>query len=72
MWVRGTEHAPRGPFDLLERIHGLAEIVERGGGVMVECLRVNPPRLERVVMVLAEDALSVKEANLSIMISRSG
>ena len=31
--VRTAEHAPRGPFRLLERRHGLAEIVERGGGV---------------------------------------
>ena len=30
--VRATEHAPRGPFRVLERRHGLAEIVERGAG----------------------------------------
>ena len=29
-----TEHAPRGPFQLLERIHGLAEIVERRAVVL--------------------------------------
>ena len=32
--VRAAEHAPRGPFQLLERRHGLADIVEdfgRGG-----------------------------------------
>ena len=34
--VRATEHAPRGPFRLLERIHGLAEIVKRGLVVVVE------------------------------------
>ena len=28
--MRATEHAPRGPFRVLERRHGLAEIVERG------------------------------------------
>ena len=26
--VRATEHAPRGPFHVLERRHGLAEIVD--------------------------------------------
>ena len=34
--VRATKHAPRGPFRLLERRHGLAEIVERGAGVLVK------------------------------------
>ena len=34
MWVRATEHAPSDPSHLLERIYGLAEIVERGGGVL--------------------------------------
>ena len=38
--VRATEHAPRGPFDILERRHGLAEVVERGAGVVVERPRV--------------------------------
>ena len=28
--VRAAEHPPRDPFNFLERIHGLAEIVERG------------------------------------------
>jgi hypothetical protein len=28
--MRATEHAPRGLFRVLERRHGLAEIVERG------------------------------------------
>ena len=45
--VRATEHAPRGPFHVLERRHGLAEIVERGAGVPVERLRVTPPHLQR-------------------------
>ena len=34
--VRATENAPRDPFYLLERRHGLAEIGERGTGVRVE------------------------------------
>jgi len=40
--VRATEHAPRGPFYVLERRHGLAVLVERGVGVQVERQRVNP------------------------------
>jgi len=39
-WVRAAEHAPRGPFRLLERIHGLAEITVCGCGVFVEQPRV--------------------------------
>ena len=54
--VRAAHHAPRGPFDLLERRHGLAVIVERGAGVFVECLRVNPSHSERERMILAENA----------------
>ena len=30
-----AEHAPRDPFRVLERRHGLAEIVERGAVVLV-------------------------------------
>ena len=54
--VRATEHAPRGPFNLFERIHGLAEIVERGAGVVVEHPRATPPHLERESMPFSEDA----------------
>ena len=32
--VRAAEHAPSDPFRVLERRHGLAEIVERGVGVL--------------------------------------
>ena len=39
--VRATEHTPRDPFQILERRHCLAEIVERGGGVVVDRPRVN-------------------------------
>ena len=39
-WVRATEHAPGAPIRLLERIHGLAEIGERGVVVTVERNRV--------------------------------
>ena len=38
--VRTPEHAPRDPFYFPERPIGLAEIIERGGGVLVERLRV--------------------------------
>ena len=38
--VRATEHALRDAFNLLERRHGLVEIVERGVGVHEERLRV--------------------------------
>ena len=34
--MRATEHAPRGPFRLLEHRHGLAEIIQRGALVPVE------------------------------------
>ena len=44
--MRTTEHAPRKPRRVLERRHGLAEIVERGAGVH-ERLRVIPPQIER-------------------------
>ena len=54
--VRASEHAPRGPFRVLERRHGLAEIVERGGGVHVERRRVSPPHLERDFMSFSENA----------------
>jgi hypothetical protein len=33
--MRATEHAPGGPFQILEGRNGLAEIVKRGGGVSV-------------------------------------
>ena len=28
--MRATKHAPRGPLRVLERLHALAEIIERG------------------------------------------
>ena len=41
--VRATKHAPRDPFRVLERRHGLAEIVKRGAGVEVERSRITEP-----------------------------
>ena len=55
-WVRATENAPRSPFHILERRHGLAEIVERGVVVPVERRRVTQSHLERVLMTLPENA----------------
>jgi hypothetical protein len=45
--VRAAKHASRDRFYLLERRHGLAEIVERGT-VLVERPRVNFPHPRRV------------------------
>ena len=55
--VRATKHASRSPFRVLEDIHGLAEIVERGGRVRVERPRVTPPHLQRDLISLSEYAL---------------
>ena len=46
-WVRPAEYAPRDPFDVRERRHGLAEIVERRVVVTVERLCIIFPYLER-------------------------
>ena len=45
--VRAAEHASRGPFHVLERRHGLAQIVERGAVDPAERLRVNQPESGR-------------------------
>ena len=45
--MRATEHAPRGPFYLLERRHALAEIIERGARVIAARPRVIHPHRER-------------------------
>ena len=54
--VRATEDAPRDPIRVLEGIHGLAQIVERGGRVIVERPRVNTPQPERIFITLAGNA----------------
>ena len=54
--VRATEHAPRGLFQIFERRNGLAEIVERGAGVIIERLRVISPHPEHKVIMLLENA----------------
>ena len=32
--VRASEHLSRDPFNVLERSYGLADVVERGGGIL--------------------------------------
>ena len=54
--VCAAKHAPRGPFQILERRHGLAEIVERGAVVSVEHPRVFPPHPEREFATLSKSA----------------
>ena len=43
--MRATHHTTRGPFYLLKRLHGLAEVVERGDGVRVMPVGVFTARL---------------------------
>ena len=47
--VRASEEAPPGPFRVLERRHGLAEIVERGGVVLVTIPHFTSNASRRVV-----------------------
>ena len=54
--VRASEHSPRGPCRILQRRHGLVEIVESGVGVHVERPRVIQLHVEREMMTLAENA----------------
>ena len=56
-----SEHASRGPRRVFERRHGLAEIVERGVGVLVEHRRVSPPHLAEQAKILVAE---VEETNL--------
>ena len=55
-WMRAAEHASRGSCHVLERLHGLADIVERGAFGSTEHLPVNLPHHERDLMTLSEDA----------------
>ena len=54
--VRDTKHTPRGPLYLLERRHGLAEIVERSTGVVDDRRCASRPHPERGLITLAENA----------------
>ena len=55
--MRATEHAPRDRFYLLERLHALAKILERGASVVVKRARVNFPRPERDFITISVDPL---------------
>ena len=50
--VRTTEHAPCDPSRVLERRHGLAEIVDCGAGVLVERLSIICPKSERELITI--------------------
>ena len=53
--MRTTEHAPRDPGQILERCHGLAEMVERGAVVQVSFVAVSRTLdLPKVVSCKAE------------------
>ena len=54
--VLAPEHAPGGPFRVLERRHGLAEIVDGGAVVYMEGQRIIRPHREREVITLTENA----------------
>ena len=55
--MHATKDPSRGSFYLLERLHGLAVVVERGGVVLVERLRIPRPQHERELIILSENAL---------------
>ena len=50
VWVRAAEHAPRDAFRVLERRHGLAEVVERGAVDFADDPRVITPHPEREII----------------------
>ena len=54
--MRAAEHAPRDRFYLLERIRGLAKIIERGFRVFTNCIPVVQPQLERDIIIITENA----------------
>ena len=55
--MRAAQHAPGSPKSFLEYLQGLAEIIERGAGVIVERPGVIPSHHERERMTLAENTL---------------
>ena len=54
--VLAAKHAARDLCRVLERRHGLAEIVERGAGVLAERPRVNLVHLEHELITISENA----------------
>ena len=55
-WMRAAEHAACNPYGVFERRHGLAEIVERGAGVLVERPSVIHPHPKCGYIIIAENA----------------
>ena len=51
-----TKHAPGGAFRILERLHGLADIVESGAAVLVDRLRIIHPNQERDIITFSDNA----------------
>ena len=54
--MRPAEYAPRGPCSVLERRHCLADIVERGAGVIDEHRRIRPHHPERGFITLSKNS----------------
>ena len=54
--VRASEHAPRDPLPLLERRHGLAEVVECRAVVLVNFLRIIHLHRERDRIISSKNA----------------
>ena len=54
--MRATKDATRGPFRLLERRHGLAEIVKGGAVVVVKILRIIHLHRERDIIISSDNA----------------
>jgi len=51
-----AHHAPRCPIQILERLHALAEITERGVVSTAKHLGLSRPELERESIALSENA----------------
>ena len=54
--MRAAQHTTRGPFRLLERRHGLTEIVERSVAALAEHPPVIRPHTETDFIAFSEDA----------------
>ncbi|CAH0380099.1 unnamed protein product [Pelagomonas calceolata] len=54
--MRFAEYLLPRPCDRLERLHGFADMVERGASIQVERTRVTVPHLERDSMPFSENA----------------
>ena len=54
--MRAAEYLTRDPVRLLERRHGLVEVVKRRAGVPVKCPPVTPPHPEREFVTFSQSA----------------